>query len=642
MSVLDMQAQQRARLGFFYVAVAAMVVVLFSGLAWRQLLSGVAFTERERLQNQRRILLPGPRGEILDREGRVLVANRSRYAAVMFFSDARVRREFRRTYVELHRDGKIQPDDDNAEAYARAYVVQRYLDQCNRILGRQNKVSIKKADEHFQRQPLLPFPILEDLSPVEFARLLEQLPASSPVQIISSVARHYPYGRAAAHTLGIVSSTIDLPTEGLPGADLKTFNARGTFGREGLELQFDTELQGETGSEIYVVDPAGYQVQLVQNVPPVTGQPLHTSLDIDLQLAGETAFGDLEGACVALDVRTGEVLALISRPDYDLNNTTPFISTETWKDITDREAFLNRATQGVYPPGSTFKIVSAIAGLRSGVINPQSELTCVGQFRVGNRNFPCHNNHAHGSINVVTAIAKSCNVFFYQEGLMVGPERLASEARRFGLDRPTGVELPHESRRMIVPDPEWKRNHGDGGWVQGDTANTSIGQGYLDVSPLQVACFAASVARNETITTPSILRRLPGSTPAFPGNQAIGLSAADRATLIAGMEEAVLRGTAKSVAIEGIHLGAKTGTAQKDVFKEGKKRTLNLAWTIAFGPTEYPTVAVAVMVVGEKLDAEYAGGTYAGPIAKAVLQAYFAKHPPLTAPPPTPFSFGPR
>jgi penicillin-binding protein 2 len=642
MSVLDAQAQSRARLGFFYGAVAAMVVVLFSGLAYRQLLSGLSFTARERLQNQRRILLPGPRGEILDREGRVLVANRSRFSAVMFFSDARVRREFRRAYLELRRDGVIKPEDDNAEDFARAYVVQRYLNECNRILGRNERISTKKVNEHFLREPLLPFAILEDLGPDEFARLLEQLPAASPVQIISSVVRHYPYGRAAAHTLGYVSQTPELPTEDLPGEDLKTFNRRGTFGREGLEYQFDTELQGKTGSEIYVVDPAGYKVDLVENTPPITGEPLHTSLDIDLQLAGEGAFGDQEGACVAIDVRSGEVLAQISRPDYDLNSTTPFISSATFKDINERGAFLNRATQGHYPPGSTYKIIGAIAGLRNGTIAAQSEFSCAGTFKVGNHVFPCHNRRAHGSINVVPAIAKSCNVFFYQNALALGPERLAAEARRFGLDRPTGIELPSEGKRMVVPDPDWKRNQSLGGWVAGDTANTSIGQGFVLVTPLQMACFTASFARNETITTPTILRRLPGASPALAGNQSVGLTTGDRAAIVAGMEAATQKGgTATKAAIPGIRLAAKTGTAQKDVYVEGKKDRLNFAWTIVFGPIEYPTIAVAVVVSGDLEDDEYGGGTYAAPIAKAVLEAYFAKHPPLTAPPTAePLTFG--
>lgn len=642
MSVLDAQAQQRARMGFFYAILGAMFLVLFSGLAYRQLFSGDAFSERERLQNQRRILLPGPRGEILDREGRVLVANRSRFSAVMFFSDTRVRREFRRTYYQLHREGKIKPEDDNAEAFARAYVIQRYLDECNRILGRNEKVSIKAADEHFRREPLLPFPILQDLEPTEFARLLEQLPANSPIEILSSTARHYPYGRTAAHTLGYVSATIDLPTENLPGADLKTFPARGTYGRAGLEAEFDERLQGETGSEIFIVDPAGYEVDLVQNIPPITGRSLQTSLDIDLQLAAESTFGTQEGACVALDVRTGEVLALVSRPDYDLNDTTPNISHATMKDINEREAFLNRATQGLYPPGSTFKIITAVAGLRSGKVSPETQYTCGGHFRVGNRMFPCHDGRAHGTINIIPAIAKSCNVYFYQDGLTIGIDTIAAEARRFGLDEPTGIELPYEATRMIVPDPAWKRDQARGGWVPGDTANVSIGQGDVLVTPLQMACFTASFARNETRTVPTILRRPEGASPSLAGNQAIGLSPSDRAAIIAGMEDAVLRGTAKRVGIDGIRLAAKTGTAQKDVYMEGRKRTVNFAWTIVFGPVEYPTIAVAVMVAGDKLDAEYGGGLYAAPIAKSVLEAYFAKRPPLAPPATRPLSFGPR
>lgn len=650
MSLLDAQSEQRARVTFFYGVVGLIVVVLFSGLAYRQLFSNEAFRERERLQNRRRILIPGPRGEILDREGRVLVANRSRFSAVLFFSDTGLRREFRREYIHLvreRRDGNISIDPEiNLEQYARARVVQRYLDQCNAIIGRQERVAIDEVQKHFTRHPLLPFPLLEDLTPEEFARLLEQLPTTSPVQILSSTARHYPYGRTAAHTLGYVSSTVDLPEEDLPGDDLQTFNTRGSFGRAGLELQFDEQLQGKTGIEIYIVDPAGYRVDLVQSVPPVTGRPLVTSLDIDLQLAAETAFAAQEGtyqegACVALDVRTGEVLALISKPDFDLNDTSPLITHETWQDILDRGAFLNRATQGLYPPGSTYKIISAIAGLRKGVITPTSKFVCTGTHMVGNRAFPCYARRAHGPINVVTAIAKSCNVYFYQDGLAVGPDALASEGRRFALDRPTGIELPFEAKNMVVPDPAWKRREAYGPWVAGDTANVSIGQGYLLVTPLQMACFTASFARNETITSPTILRRPPGASPALAGNQSIGLAPGDRAAIVAGMEEAVRSGTAKNAAIPGIRLAAKTGTAQKDIYVDGKRKRLNLAWTIIFGPVEHPTIAVCVMVAGDTPDEEYGGGAYAAPIAKAVLEAYFAKHPPLVNAAPKPLTFGP-
>src|SRR5690606_12831931 len=184
------------------------------------------------------------------------------------------------------------------------------------------------------------------------------------------------------------------------------------------------------------------------------------------------------------------------------------------------------------------------------------------------------------------AIAKSCNVYFYRVGLELGPDRLASEARRFDLDRPTGIELPYESKGMIIPDPEWKKRNAFGPWAPGDTANTSIGQGFLVVTPLQMACFTASFARNETVTSPTILRRRPGASPAVAGNQSTGLAPGDRQAILAGMEEAVRTGTARKAAIPGIRLAAKTGTAQKDVYVDGKRRTINFAWTIIFGPVE--------------------------------------------------------
>jgi len=361
-------------------------------------------------------------------------------------------------------------------------------------------------------------------------------------------------------------------------------------------------------------------------VRPRQGGNLTLSLDLDLQLAAERRLAETEmaGAAVALDVNTGEVLVLASKPDYDLNAFSPKLNAASAADITARGAWFKRAVQGAYKPGSVFKVLTTIAGFRAGVLQPDSKTQCPGFFRVGNRSFACHDGHAHGEIDVVMAITKSCNVFFYQQGMAIGPEALAREARRFHLDQPTGIDLPDETRRMIIPDPEWKRRVTGEAWQGGDTAQFAIGQGFVDVTPLQMACFAASVARNEVRTRPFLLHD-----PNRPRQRTepIGLNPDQRAALLTGMEQVTRRpfGTARILddprvlpPLPGLRIAAKTGTAQKQT----EKGMINFAWLIAFAPVEDPRIAIAVAIEGDTPGEETGGGRYASPVAHAILQAW--------------------
>lgn len=647
MTGVEYNAAIRSRILFFYLFIAGLILVLFCGLAYRQLLSTEAFQERERLQNQRRILIPGPRGEIFDREGRVLVANRPRFAAVLNFSEYALRQELRETQMRLTRDireGKIEDPGERLDRHARARVVEKYLTECSRILGRPLTIERRKLERHFQEQPLIPFPIINDLSPEDFARLLEQLRPGSPVQLVPSTARHYPYGSAAAHTLGYIGSTDELPSEGLAGADLQTFIEKGMYGRDGLERRFDDLLQGQTGSEIWIVDPSGIQDRMVSSQTPVAGKPLYTALDIDLQLKAEEVFGDQPGALVLMDVHTGEVLALASKPDFDLNETSPFIPQALWDRMLEQEALYNRAHAGLYPPGSTFKLITASAALRHGAITPETVVECPGYFMVGRARFVCHRRSGHGPVRVVDALRMSCNVFFYEAALRLGPDKLADEGRLFGLDRPTGIELPAEATKMIMPDPAWKRAVVKEPWTAGNTANMAIGQGDVLVTPLQMACMIASYARNETTTQPTILRRDRGTAISSRPNRLIGLNPEHRAAILQGMFQVIdwtasehpgAAGTGSRAKLPGINLAGKTGTAQIKTLNRG---TFELAWFVGFGPLEDPKVAWCALVIGDRPDEEMGGGAIAAPKVKAVLDLYFQKYPPQPPPPTSRFA----
>ena len=644
--LIETRTASKPRLLFFHAVLVGLFVLLVCGLAYRQLFKTQLYSDRERMQSLRRVVVPGPRGNIYDREGRVLVGNRPRFSVVLDLGE--LRGEFRDEYKKIKGNysklaAEERPNSDQLERIARAAVAQRYLDQINFILNRNETVRTTDLSRHINQTLLLPYVLLDDLSPVEYARLIERLPVDSPLQVYTSSSRYYPYSSAAAHTLGYTGTDTDPELEDFEGEGLHTFKMKSSIGRTGLEKLYDEELQGETGGAIFLVDPAGYKVKSPDQPHrlPVQGHNITTSIDIDLQQAAEEAIGERTGAAVALDVRTGEVLALTSKPDYDLNSFVPRLSTETALKIESDGAWLNQAISGAYPPGSTFKLITTIAGLRSGALVPDQIIAnCTGRVLIGNRMFTCDNGEGHhGELDLAHAIGHSCDIYFYEAGRLIGPELIAAEARRFHLDQKTGIELPYETSRMLIPDPAWKLRTQKERWFPGDTANVAIGQGAIDVTPLQMACFAASLARNETTTRPTILHR-----PQAPvqHTEPIGLTAAQRATLLEGMEGCTTYGTGHflttlpNLRIPGVRIAGKTGTAQKRVRQGDKVGTINCAWFICFAPLENPEIAIAVMLEGETMGESYGGGFNAAPVADSILKKYFEKK---SRPPVPPVNF---
>jgi penicillin-binding protein 2 len=403
MDLYDVHKGENPRILFFLWIVTAASAILIGGLAWRQLIARAEYEEIEKRQTERRILKPGPRGDIYDRNGRLRVGNRPHYSAVVYLDD--LRPEFRKEFVKVRNaaDAKLLETFEQSPAAerpaspplanrnecawnARYNVIQRYVDEINRITGRSDKLSQRKMIRHFNERLLLPFPLVQDLSPDQYARLVEQIPPPphSPIRIHTDTARYYPYKELAAHVLGYVQNK-DLDKDEIPSDGIKTFAFQKKRGRSGLEMSFNERLTGTTGMEMWRVDPLGFQDTRLDMIAPKQGQDLITSIDIDLQHAAETALGERAGAAVALDVHTGEVLAIASHPTYDQNSLSPFIPSNTFKEIDASGGWLNRALQLSYPPGSTFKLLTTIAGIRHGTINQYSEHDCQGVYKVGNR-----------------------------------------------------------------------------------------------------------------------------------------------------------------------------------------------------------------------------------------------------------------
>jgi penicillin-binding protein 2 len=597
------------RLRLVLGAFAAALLLLIAGLGYQQLFRGADHSAREQRQNQRHVLTPASRGVIYDRERRVLAGNRVRIAAVLSLGD--LREEFRQ------QQNLLSPHGKTTAAGARRAVVQRHLDRVNALIERQGQVVSPRLESAYGRERMTPFVLIDDLTETETERLAAGLSPSDPVRLHRVMQRWYPHGSTAAHVLGRVRRET-MRTAGI--------GYLGIAGNSGVEKQYDSLLQGSPRETLVRVDAWGFPLD-----PPLAqresmpGGDVVLSLDLDVQIAAERAMaaapGRPNGAVAVIAVNTGEVLALASQPTFDLNSVSPSLSSETKLQIDSEAAWLNRAIQGLYPPGSIFKIFTAAASLRRETLRPDAKIVCRGFHEIDGHRFVCHNTAGHGELGLREALAHSCNVFAYQAGLAAGPDAIAAEARRFHLGEPTGIDLPAESSRMLVPDARWKHREGLGSWSTGDTINLSIGQGFLRCSPLQMACAIASLARRETLTVPTV-RREPGRRPSGERPpEPLGLSDRDYTALVAGLRAVIETGIGRDAQVPGVTMAGKTGTAQV-TRPEG---TFNIAWFVAFAPAERPEIAIAVTLEGNQPNVEFAGAEHAAPVVREIVGAYFDK-----------------
>jgi penicillin-binding protein 2 len=599
------------------------LLVLLGSLARLQLFQSEEFAKKEAYQTYRRIVKEGARGNIYDRNGVLLAGNRPLFWVGVHLSE--LRGDFRKRYRELLRDdvamAEIEAKSQSATWIARREVMQAEFERVGGIIGRPLSLDPKHFEQHFRKRLMLPYPIASSLSLDEYARLVENLPADSPIQLFTDPIRHYPFGSTASHVIGYVGEgseeEVAMPFATHEG--IRTLSLRRRVGRSGLEKSLDAQLKGGLGWEVWSIDPLGFQYDCIEAVEAAKGDDLHTTLDIDLQLVGEAAMQGKVGAIAAILVESGEVLSLVSSPGYDLNAFSPSLSTETLQRINEQEAWLNRATQGLYPPGSTFKVVTALAGLSDPRFNPMTPIYCGPHFMVGDRRFPENRRRGHGFIHLVDALAKSSNVYFYQLGLQVGIEGIARQSRLLGLGQATGVELPFESTRTLIPDRNWKQQSGKGNWLMGDTANVCIGQGDLLVTPLQMARLCAAIAHRREYLPVTLLK---DKNTTLYKPKPLPIEDGRFAFVMQGMQACVQNGTGTSMQSSIATIAAKTGTAQ--VFPGGVEE--NLAWVIAFAPVDKPRIAVAVVIEDIGSSDPIYGGSTAGPVARQVIEEFLGKY----------------
>jgi penicillin-binding protein 2 len=671
----DPLSEVRLRLVFFFFLAGFTYVAI--GLGYRQLFQSEDLTSQSDNQSQRVVIRPPSRGKIFDRNGYPLVDNRVRWSVKADL--LALQPEFRREYLELLGKEKVRfpdrrPDYDQLQQTARLNVLNAWLTKIWFVIDATNQKTARGTSKvkstpnlhpeermvhpdalrkHLAERRALKFPLIVDLAfpnsgqavtPEEgnraVARFIEQFPVEGPITLEAEMVRYYPHGSLAAHVLGYVRDSDQYSNdlqdlETLEFGRLQKLRYTGKKGAEGIESTYNEVLSGRSGWELWTKTSSGYNKDLLRSNPPLQGAHVTLSLDTKIQKAAEAALAKivdsqgkpLPAAAVMLDVNTGEILTLASQPSFDPNEMADRVTQAYFDKVNADGGWLNRSIQGLYPPGSTFKLVTAVAGMRNNKIDWDDILDCGPSYMVGGRAFPEHDPAGYGQVDLEKMLAVSCNVWNYQVGLRTGPEALAKEARRFGLDapllqkppspdNPSTTELPHPASRMVVPDRAYKLNQTGQPWADGDTANTSIGQGYLLTTPLHMACVAASIARGETRTTPTIIHD-PGRDGVHAGAEPIGLTSPQLQALRDGMIRCVEEGTAKSVRIPGLPYAAKTGTSE--YFKNHEKA--HLAWIVGYAPADNPVVAFCVLVEGQ-LDTSTWGGKTAGPVARDMILAW--------------------
>lgn len=459
------------------------------------------------------------------------------------------------------------------------------------------------------------------------------------VMIRAESERNYPGGIIAAHVLGYVGEVTADQLERPEFADLHQGSLVGQYG---VEKTYDRFLRGRVGQKVIETDALGHETRTVSVQKPQAGDDLYLTIDVRLQRLAEQLLGEEAGAIVALGPTTGEVLASASRPTFDPNVLSRELPPKQWEDIVQDEGhpLTNRATQGQYPPGSTFKIVMAAAALETHTVDPSTKIRCTGGYQFGRRLYRDWKAGGHGLMDVTEAIVDSCDVYFYTVGQRMGIDTIASYAVQFGLGRETGIELPSE-RVGVIPSTAWKEKARGEPWLPGETVSASIGQGYVTVTPIQMAHLIGTVGNQGVSIGPRLVKavmeratgRLQELPPRTLGRLPVGAQTLEIIrNALAGV---VTEGTATRAKSSLVSIAGKTGTAQTAALRTGPedeipKKFRDHAWFVSYAPADAPRIAVAVLVehMGH-------GGSAAAPLAKQMIEA-FVKLMPQDLPPPAP------
>lgn len=563
-----------------YIVIAVFMLLIMR--LWQlQILQGTEYRKLSEANRLRIIPIPAPRGIIFDRNGIPLVKNSPYYCASI-----------------------IPGEFDTGR-----------VDLLSKVLNIPGEEILEKINRNGS-SPFTPIRLKQGLPFNEVAYIEARRSDFTGLIIEVDVSREYIYGNIGSHFIGYLGKINPFQ---LKDPAFKDVPSEAFIGQWGIEMLFDKALRGTPGKRAIEVNALGREIRLLQEKPPIKGEDLRLSIDINLQKEAEKAFGERAGALVAIKPNTGEILGLISRPSFDPNLFARGISYDEWIALTQdkKKPMLNRALQSQYPPGSTFKIVTAIAGLEEGVITPETKVECRGGISYGRWRFGCWRKEGHGVVSLHRAIVESCDVYFYEVGKRVGVDKIHDYAMSLGFGKETGIELGEE-RQGLIPNTRWKQEIKRLPWFLGETFNTAIGQGYVSATPIQMALMTGAIANGGNLYRPMLVK---DATPVFSGKANVK---PETLKLIKSALSGVVNeigGTGWAAKSSLINIGGKTGTAQVVGIKRGAKYLLERfrdhAWFVAFAPVEKPEVALAVFV-------EHGGhgGGAAAPIAKRAIEGY--------------------
>ena len=595
----------KRRILYAGVILLCFAMLIFGRLWFLQIHKGDEYRDRAENNRVRLREIAAPRGNILDTKGRKMVTNRPSFNVVL-----------------------VREDSNDVDELIKQLASTLDLD----ISMLWEKL---RAAEGKPRH--IPVRLLEDVDWETLAYVENHNQEFPGVRIETIPARVYHYGNLAAHAIGYLG---EISRKELEARDPEVYTGGDLIGKMGLERLREKDLRGEKGSSSSEVNARGFEQQLLKNVEPLPGNDIQLTLDAELQKVAEDLMdaGDKAGAVVAMEVKTGRMLVLASNPVLPLDQFAGGISHKNWNALLEntKHPLINKAVQAMYPPGSTYKMITAMAGLATGAIDKDTVLYCPGHYYFGKRRYHCWKRGGHGAVNLKRAISESCDVYFYQVGLRVGVDKLAEFANKFGLGHKSGIEMEHE-KSGLTPTKEWKKKKYNQKWHEGETLSVAIGQGFNLVTPLQICLMTATIANGGKQYLPQIIEKVTDPEGKIleqfePVVVLDELQGEQRfLTLIrTGMEEVVQgrRGTARKVRIKGLTIGGKTGTAQVVRLKQYKHlkeedipyKFRDHAWFTCYAPAEDPEIAVTVLV-----EHGLHGGSGAGPVARAMLEAYFGE-----------------
>jgi len=577
----------------------AILAMLAARLWYLQLIQGESYVEMSLTNRVQTLRHPPSRGRILDRNGRVLADNSPSFTLSIIRGELENAREL----VETCSATLGMPPERLRLAIERSSAIPRYL----------------------------VYPLKRNLSLEQVSLIRTRIADLRGVVLETKPRRLYPYGSALCHAIGTIGQISQ--TELAKGAETG-YRSGDLVGKTGIEKEYEPYLKGVEGWERIEIDAKGRQLATLAVKSPEQGADVVLTADAELQRYVEEIFIHRAGSVVALDCDTGEILAMVSTPGFDLNLFSPAVSEREWKELsTDPlHPLENRAVRGLYSPASTFKIVTAATALAEGVIKPDHTFTCKGELELRGQRFRCWNHYGHGKIALHRAIVESCDVYFYELGLKLGPDRIAKYAALFGMGKPSGLGLPQELPGLIPTSP-WKlRTYGEP-WKDGETVNMAIGQGYLVCTPVQLAVMTAAVANGGHVIKPTIVKQIRG----HDGRTIFEHAAVDRWTLpldekgLAFLRSAMSgvvterMGTGKRCQIPGLKVAGKTGTSQvirqkQRVAAETQAPYHERTHAIFVAYVDHMPKKIAVAVVVEHGGG---GGQVAAPIARKVISKYY-------------------